>query len=94
MIIITLIEKNLFVVIIFKINELFVENKEIIPLIIVPVIAGFGHTFFLPAFVGFLLMSYQYIMYRRNLTKFHAYMRTVIMHATVNGFAFLANFMT
>ncbi len=91
-IIVPLIE-NLFIVMIFKISELFFENKEIIPLTIVSVIMEFQHTFFLPAFVAFFIMSYQYVMYRKNLTKFHAYMCTVATHGAVNCFVFLFKWM-
>ena len=91
MIIASLFE-NFLLIMIFKISDSFFENNEIIPLAIVPFIAGFAHTFFLPAFVGFFIMSYQYVMYRRVLTNFCAYICTVITHATVNCFAFLAHY--
>jgi hypothetical protein len=85
---------GLLIVMIFKISDSFFKNKEIIPLTIIPFIAGFSYTFFLPAFVEVFIVLYQYVMYRKNLTNFHAYMCIVVTLATLSGFAFLANFMT
>jgi len=61
---------GLLIVMIFKISDSFFKNKEIIPLTIIPFIAGFSYTFFLPAFVEVFIVLYQYVCIEKTLQTF------------------------
>lgn len=91
MIVVPLIE-NFILIMIIKICDEFFENKEIISGILIAFLAGFGHIYYWAGFFTVFVMSYQYVNYRRNITKFYAYMCTVIVHATLNFFGVLLQF--
>lgn len=91
LVIIAPVIEKLLLVMIFKISDLIFENKEFLSLMLIPFIAGFAHEFYFLSFFGFFIMSYQYMMYRRNITNFNAYMCTVLTHAVHNFFASLAH---